>query len=218
MRTALDFGPLLAFFISFLVTRDVFVATATVMIAVVISLGIFYWQEKSVAPIPAFTCVVVVVFGGLTLYLRDEAFIMMKPTIVYVVMGGALYVSAVTGKNFLGSAMGPYLKMPPEGWRIFLTRFALFCLFAAGLNEVLRRVLTFDTWLTFKVFGFTILFFLFSVSQTPLLTKYIILDEEEEAGADETRSEVSSQKDPQGDLPGSQTVESDPTPSPDETD
>ena len=191
------------------------------MVAVVISLGIFYWKEKSVAPIPAFTCVVVVIFGGLTLYLRDEAFIMMKPTIVYVVMGAALYVSAVTGKNFLGSAMGPYMKMPPEGWRIFLTRFALFCLFAAGLNEVLRRVLTFDTWLTFKVFGFTILFFLFSVSQTPLLTKYIILDEDEDevpSNEPAPTSEASSQKDPQEVLPGSQTAESDPSPAPDETD
>ena len=117
--------------------------------------------------------------------------------------------------------------MPPEGWRIFLTRFALFCLFAAGLNEVLRRILTFDTWLTFKVFGFTVLFFLFSVSQTPLLTKYIILDEEEEDEEEEEdapssdpgpRSEVSSQKDPQEALPGSQTAESDPSPAPDETD
>jgi intracellular septation protein len=222
-RTALDFGPLLIFLGSFILSgKDVFVATAAVMVATVISLGIFYWKEKAVAPIPAFTCVVVVVFGGLTLYLQDQAFIMMKPTIVYVAMGGLLYISAVTGKNFMGTAMGPYMKMTPEGWRVFLTRFALFCLFAAALNEVLRRTLTFDTWLTFKVFGFTALFFLFSLSQTPFLTKHIILDEDQEADKGEASSAssaaASSQTDLQAGPPASQKVESDLSPEPDEND
>lgn len=184
MRTALDFGPLLAFLAAFYFSgQDVYVATAVVMVASIISLAAFYAIEKKIAPIPAFTCVVVVVFGGLTIYFANEAFIMMKPTIVYVAMGFGLFASAMTGKNILGSAMSPYLKMSPEGWKIFLTRFAAFCLFAAALNEVLRRVLTFEHWLQFKVLGFTALFFLFSMSQTPFLMKHIEIDEDDDEGA-----------------------------------
>lgn len=178
MRTALDFGPLLAFLGAYLLTgKDIYVATAVFMVATFIALGINYTLEKRLAPIPLFTGIVVGIFGGLTIYLQNEAFIMMKPTIVYVAMGIALYTSAVTGKNFLGTAMSPYLKMTPEGWKGFLTRFAIFCMAMAMLNEVLRRMLTFDVWLTFKVFGFMALFFLFSMSQTPFLMKHIIEDE-----------------------------------------
>jgi intracellular septation protein len=180
MRTALDFGPLIAFFVSFLLSgKDIFVATAVLMVATLIALIFNYVIERKIAPIPAFTAVIVGVFGGLTLYLQNEAFVMMKPSIVYAAMGIALYTSAVTGKNFLGAAMGPYLKMTPEGWRGFLTRFAIFCLMMAALNEVLRRNLTLETWVTFKVFGFTVLFFLFSISQTPFLMKHIIEDKDE---------------------------------------
>ncbi len=208
MRTALDFGPLLVFLLAFYFSgKDVYMATAAVMVASVVSLAIFYVMEKKVAPIPAFTCVVVVIFGGLTLYFANEAFIMMKPTIVYVAMGCGLFASAITGKNILGSAMSPYLKMSPEGWKVFLTRFAMFCLFAAMLNEVLRRVLTFDLWLNFKVFGFTALFFIFSMTQTPFLMKHIEIDEEEDTDPAETST-----------LQGSQTEQSSPAPSPDRND
>ncbi len=188
MRTALDFGPLLAFLAAFLLF-DIFVATAAVMVASFISLAIHYKITRKIAPIPAFTCVVMLIMGGLTLYLRNETFLMMKPTIVYVFMGAGLIFSARTGKNILGTAMGPYMKMPPEGWKIFLTRFGVFCFFAAGLNEVLRHlvqieILTLKNWVTFKVFGFTALFFLFSMSQAPLLSKYLELEEDESQDPD----------------------------------
>jgi intracellular septation protein len=183
MRTALDFGPLLAFLAAFYFSgKNVYVATAVVMVASVISLSIFYAKTRKIAPIPAFTCVVMLVFGSLTLYLQDDSFVMMKPTIVYTFMGAGLLYSAYTGKNILGAAMGPYMKMTPEGWKIFLARFGMFCLVAAGLNEVLRRTLTFETWLSFKVFGFTILFFVFSMTQAPLLAKHMILPEDEVDG------------------------------------
>jgi intracellular septation protein len=181
LRTALDFGPLLAFLAAFYLSgQNVYVATAVVMIASVVSLSIFYIKTRKIAPIPAFTCVIMLVFGGLTLYLKNDAFVMMKPTIVYVIMGSGLIFSAMTGKNVLGTAMGPYMKMEPEGWKIFLMRFGFFCFLAASLNEVLRRVLTFEVWINFKVFGFTGLFFLFSMSQAPLLSKYLIIDEPDE--------------------------------------
>lgn len=188
MRTALDFGPLLAYIVTFYVTgKDVYIATGVVMIASVISLGIYYAQTRKIAPIPAFTCFIMLTFGGLTIYFHNDAFIMMKPTIVYVFMGTGLIASAMTGKNVLGKAMGPYMKMAPEGWKKFLTRFGVFCFFAAGINEVLRQVVSFEVWLNFKLFGFTTLFFVFSMSQAPLLAKYMEIDEEE-AEADPVES------------------------------
>lgn len=180
MRTALDFGPLLAYLVAFYATgKDVYISTGVVMVASVISLGIYYVQTRKIAPIPAFTCFIMLTFGSMTIYFQNDAFIMMKPTIVYIFMGSGLIASAMTGKNVLGNAMGPYLKMSPEGWKIFLLRFGMFCLLAAGINEVLRRSVTFEVWLNFKLFGFTTLFFLFSLSQAPLLSKHMEFDDEE---------------------------------------
>lgn len=200
MRTALDFGPLLAYLAAFYLTgKDPYISTGVVMIASMISLSIYYIKTRKVAPIPAFTCAVVLIFGSLTIYFHDDGFIMMKPTIVYVFMGAGLIVSAMTGKNVMGSAMGPYMKMSPEGWKIFLTRFGLFCFLAAGINEVLRHSVSFEVWLNFKLFGFTALFFLFSMSQAPLLSKHLILEEDENQGPDaaltsaENGSETSGQ-------------------------
>lgn len=148
------------------------------MAATLVGLAIVYFVERKLAPLPLITGVIVAIFGGLTLYFNNDAFIMMKPTIVYVLMSGAFFASAMTGKNFLGSAMSPYMKMSPEGWKGFLLRFSAFCLVMAGLNEVLRRILSFDIWLDVKVFGFMALFFLFSMSQAPYLSKHIIEDDE----------------------------------------
>lgn len=199
MRTALDFGPLLAYLAAFYLTgKNVYISTGVVMVASVISLSIYYVRTRKIAPIPAFTCGVILIFGGLTIYLKNDAFIMMKPTIVYVFMGAGLIFSARTGKNILGTAMGPYMKMAPEGWKIFLTRFGLFCFLAAGLNEVLRRTLTFEAWLNIKIFGFTALFFLFSLSQAPLLSKHLILDDDETPGGDAGAASAESGSDTAG--------------------
>lgn len=178
-RTALDFGPLVVFLAAYYFGgKDPILATGLFVVATFMALAIIYVIERKIAPLPLITGVIVGLFGGLTIYFNNEAFIMMKPTIVYVLMSGALFASAMTGKNFLGSAMSPYMKMTPEGWKGFLLRFSAFCLLMAGLNEILRRILEFELWLDVKVFGFMALFFLFSMSQAPYLSKHIIEDDE----------------------------------------
>lgn len=180
MRTALDFGPLVAWLAAYLLSgKNIYFGIWVAIIASVIALGIYYWKTRRVAVIPAVTCFIMVVFGGLTIYFHDDAFVMMKPTLVYLFMGGGLMVSALTGKNVLGEAMGPYVKLPPEAWKIFLTRYALFCFAMAIANEVLRRNLEFDTWLNVKIFGFTIIAFGFMMTQMPLIMKYIEVDDPE---------------------------------------
>lgn len=199
MRTALDFGPLIAWLAAYLLSgKDIYIGTGVAMVASIIALGIYYYLTRRIGIIPAFTCFILVVFGGMTIYFHDDAFVMMKPTLVYCFMGTGLIASAYTGKNILGEAMGPYLKLPPEAWKIFLTRYAVFCFVLAGINEVLRRVLDFDTWFMIKLFGFTAVAFLFMFSQMPLLMKYMDLEEaakEGDGGASADASPVKSESD-----------------------
>ena len=205
MRTALDFGPLAVYLIVFYLTgKDVYISTAACMVASVISLAIYYHQTRKIAPIPAFTCGVMLVFGGLTIYLQDDAFVMMKPTIVYCFMGVGLVASAWTGKNVLGEAMGPYLKLPPEAWKIFLSRYGIFCLGMAGANEVLRRMLSFEVWLNVKIFGFTAIAFAFMFTQMPLLMKYMELDELKEGSEGDTVSAKNESGSARPEDPGSE--------------
>ena len=85
-RLALDLGPLLIFFAGFKYL-GIFGATAAFMAAVLAALAIGYWLEKKLSPMPLFTAVLVVIFGGLTLYLQNEIFIKMKVTVLYGFFG-----------------------------------------------------------------------------------------------------------------------------------
>jgi intracellular septation protein len=113
------------------------------------------------------------VFGGLTLWLNDETFIMMKPTIVYglfaAVLGGGLALDRPTVKAVLGEA----LHLDDDGWRVLSLRFCLFFLGMALLNEVVRRVASMDTWVLWKVPGSMALTFVFMLLQMPLIRRHM---------------------------------------------
>jgi intracellular septation protein len=121
---------------------------------------------------PLVTAVVVLIFGGLTLILHDDTFIKLKPTIIYVLFGGALIVGLAMGKPLLGIVFDSVFDLTEEGWRKLTWRWALFFFVLAILNEIVWRNFSTDVWVSFKLFGVVPLTFLFGAAQLPLLTKY----------------------------------------------
>ena len=170
-RLMLDFGPLPIFFAVFHFW-GIFAATAVLIPSVLVALAISYWFDRKLSVMPIFTAVVVVIFGGLTLYLRNAAFIKMKPTALYgffaiVLLGGLrfnrLYIKYVFAQAF---------ELDESGWKKLTVRWGLFFLCLAAINEMVWRSTSTATWVSFKVWGIIPLIFLFALAQTPLVIKH----------------------------------------------
>lgn len=171
LKLALDIGPLLLFF--FANSKfGIYVATGAFMVAVLIALAVSYSMTRHIAIMPVVTAIIVLVFGGLTLVLHDDLFIKLKPTIIYVLFGGALIAGILLDKPFLSIMFDQMFHLTPEGWRKLTWRWALFFLFLAVLNEIVWRTQTTDFWVSFKLFGVVPLTMVFGALQYPLLTKY----------------------------------------------
>lgn len=176
-RLALDLGPLVIFFIAFKLS-NIYVATAIFMAAIVTSLAIGYTIERKISPMPAFTAVLVLVFGGLTLYLQNDTFIKMKPTVLYAFFGVVLLGGLAVNRLFIKYVFAQAFELTDEGWRKLTLRWGIFAFVLAVANEIIWRHFSTDVWVNFKVWGIFPLFFLFALAQTPLIQKYQVHQEE----------------------------------------
>ncbi|MBV7257615.1 septation protein A [Pacificimonas sp. WHA3] len=178
VRFIIDFGPLLIFFaVNSLAPGDdidqAVWATGAFMIAIVITMAYSFWKTRRVTPIQIVTGVIVAVFGGLTIYLHDETFIQLKPTIVYALFAGILLTGLLTGKPLLKMVLeSGFPDMTERGWNLMTRNWALFFLALAILNEIVRHQFTFDQWVQFKVWGVTALSFIMALAQAPILMKH----------------------------------------------
>ncbi|MEM6934195.1 MAG: septation protein A [Pseudomonadota bacterium] len=154
----------------------IFVATALFMVAIALSLSVSWWLTRSLPKMAVVTAVVVTVFGGLTLWLQDDTFIKMKPTIVNGIFAVTLFVGLTQGRSYLKYLMGDSMPLTDEGWIIFTKRWVGFFLFMALLNEAIWRTQSTEFWVTFKTFGNLPLTLLFMVSQYPLLRRHMLED------------------------------------------
>lgn len=171
VKIALELGPLLVFFFVN-ANYDIFTATAWFMGAMVVSLVLSWLILKKVAIMPLVTGVVVLIFGSLTLLLKDDTFIKMKPTIVDTLFGVTLLGGLIWGQSLLKYVFGDVYKLKPEGWRRLTINWGLFFLFLAVANEVVWRMFDTNFWVAFKVWGVMPITIVFSMLQLPLLTKY----------------------------------------------
>ncbi|MBN9316688.1 MAG: septation protein A [Devosia sp.] len=170
-KIALELGPLLVFF--FVNSNyDIFSATAWFMGAMVVSLVLSWVLLKKIAIMPLVTGLVVLVFGSLTLILKDDMFIKMKPTIVNSLFGVTLLGGLFFGQSLLKYVFGEVYKLKPQGWRVLTINWGLFFIFLAVANEVVWRLFDTDFWVAFKVWGIMPITIVFSMLQLPLLTKY----------------------------------------------
>jgi len=172
VRLALDYVPLLAFFAAFKLA-DIFVATAVFMVAIVIAIGVSLWRTRKVSPMQIVTGVVVLGFGGFTLWLGDPEFIKLKPTIIYAIFAAVLLFGIATGRPLLKLVLNDaFPAVDAEGWRKLTRNWALLFVGLAVANEVARRMLTTDQWVDFKVWGVTAVTFVFALAQAPILVRH----------------------------------------------
>jgi intracellular septation protein len=170
-RLALDLGPLLIFFAAFKYL-GIFGATAAFMAAVLLALAIGYLVEKKLSPMPLFTAFLVIVFGGLTLYLKNEIFIKMKPTVLYGFFGAVLLGGLSVNRLFIKYVFAQAFELDEPGWKKLTVRWGIFFVALAAINETVWRNTSTETWVAFKVWGIIPLIFLFALAQTPLLLKH----------------------------------------------
>ena len=173
LKLALDIGPLVLFFAANS-KFGIYAATGSFMVAVLIALAVSYAMTRHIAIMPVVTAVIVLVFGGLTLFLHDDLFIKLKPTIIYVLFGGTLLAGIALDKPFLSIMFDQMFHLTAEGWRKLTWRWALFFLALAVVNEIVWRTQTTDFWVSFKLFGVVPLTFLFGALQMPLINKYSV--------------------------------------------
>ncbi|WP_370229028.1 inner membrane-spanning protein YciB [Cognatishimia sp.] len=193
LKSALEFGPIILFFIGYLRLRDqVFsiggndydgfiIVTAAFVPLLALTTFILWRLTGHLSKMQIATVVLVAVFGGLSVWLNDDRFFKMKPTMIYVLFGGILGFGLLRGKSYLKFVMEEALPLEDEGWMILTRRLTGFFIGLALLNEVIWRTQSTDTWVYFKTFGLTAAVFLFFMTQAGVFTKYGIEESEDEA-------------------------------------
>jgi len=183
-KLALELGPVILFFILYFRLRDrtfdiggteysgFIIVTAIFIPLIALSTLILYRLTGKLAKMQIATLILVTVFGGLTIYFNDERFFKMKPTMIYLLFGGALGVGLLRGKSYLEFMMGEVMPLKPAGWMILTRRMMLFFFTLAVLNEVIWRTMSTDAWVSFKTFGLPLAIFAFFMTQGGLLSKY----------------------------------------------
>ena len=177
-RVLIDIGPLLVFFLVNFVAPvpsaiKVFVATGAFMAAMVAALVFAAVRYRYVSPLLLFSGVMVVVLGGLTIWLHNETFIKVKPTIYYALVAALLTFGLLTGRPFLKLVLGSaYPGLDEEGWRKLTRNWAIFFAVMAVVNEAVWRNSTTDFWIAFKLWGAIPLTFLFAAANIPMLIRH----------------------------------------------
>jgi len=191
----LDFGPLLVFFLTYKgagwiwgpgnpITAMTF-STAAFMLSIVIAVIVSKVKLGRVSPMLWLSALLILFFGGLTIYFHDQRFIQIKPTIIYAFFALMLFAGLVRGKPLLKYLLqAAYDGLTHEGWLKLSRNWALFFVAMAVANEVMRRSMSFDAWLAVKVWGVTIVSVVFAVANIPMLMHHG-LSLGEEPAADE---------------------------------
>ncbi|WP_199553575.1 septation protein A [Sandaracinobacteroides hominis] len=171
-KLAVDFGPLLVMFATY-ARFDIFVATAAFMVATAAAMAFSWALTRRIPAMTWFSAILVGVFGGLTLWLKDETFIKVKPTIIYLIFSAVLFFGLYRGNNYLKSLFGSaFHGVSERGWQLLTWRWAIFFLVVAAMNEAIWRLFSTDIWMHFKVWGDTLLTFLFALAQMPMLMRH----------------------------------------------
>jgi len=193
LKLALELGPLLVFFFAnlrgeWLVARfpapaelggPLFVATGLFMGATILSLVVSKIMLGHLPIMPFVSGIVVLIFGSLSIWLQNETFIKMKPTIVNALFGFTLLGGLAFGKSLLGYVFNAAFQLDAEGWRKLTIRWGLFFLFLAVLNEAVWRNFSDNFWVAFKVWGTMPITIIFTMAQMPLVLKHSISTEAE---------------------------------------
>ncbi len=191
LKSALELGPPILFFIAYLRLQDTtftvagrdydgfIIATAAFVPLLLASIGVLWWLTGRISRIQVFTAVLVVVFGGLTVWFNDSRFFMMKTTLVYGLFALLLGIGLWRGQSWLQFVMGELLPMKDEGWMILTKRLASAFVLMAIANEIVWRTQTEAFWVTFETFGLPAFLFLIFMAQAKLIERFSLIEDDE---------------------------------------
>ena len=177
-KMLIDYSPVIPFLVTYFVAErlqpgeGIYWATGVLMVATVAALAASRLLFGRFSLRLLFTAAIVLVFGGLTIWLQDPRFVMLKPTIIYLIFAGVLGFGLVTRRPLLKPLVGEMLKLTDEGWHKLTIRWIGFFLAMALLNEFVWRNFSVQTWVTFKALGILLLTLLFAVFQVGLIKRH----------------------------------------------
>lgn len=186
VKPLLEFGPVVAFFFAYMRMKETvytigsndyqgfIVVTALFVPLLLVCTGILWKLTGKISPMQIMTVILVTAFGGMTVWLNDDRFIKMKPTLIYLIFGGLLSIGLLRGQSYLRVVMQEALPMQDAGWMILTRRVTAFFFGLAVLNEVIWRGFSTEIWVYFKTFGLTAALFAFFMMQGRLLAKYAL--------------------------------------------
>ena len=190
LKMALELGPIVIFFVAYLRLKEriftiagneyegFIVVTAAFIPLLIASTGALWWLTGKLSKMQIATLVLVTVFGGLSVWLNDDRFFKMKPTMIYLLFGGILGFGLLRGQSYLQSLMEEMMPLKDAGWIILTRRAMMFFFGLAILNEIVWRSTSTETWVYFKTFGLTAALFGFFMTQGKLFQDYAIEDQE----------------------------------------
>lgn len=193
LKTGLELGPILAFFAAYLLLKDrdfviggieyagFVVVTAGFIPVFLISLALLWRLTGHLSRMQAITALLIVVFGGLSIWFNDPKFFKMKPTIIYLLFGGVLGLGLLQGRSYLQSVMEGLMPLDRAGWMKLTRRLTAFFLGLAVLNEIIWRTQSEETWVYFKTFGLTAAIFVFFITQGKLFRDHALEASEDDS-------------------------------------
>ncbi|UWQ22792.1 inner membrane-spanning protein YciB [Jannaschia sp. W003] len=184
VRTALELGPVALFFLAYLRLRDssltvggteydgFIVVTAAFIPLILLSTATLWWLTGKLSQMQIVTAVLVTVFGGLSVWLNDERFFKMKPTLIYALFAAVLAFGLWRGRSYLSMVLGETMPLDAEGWTILTRRMMWLFVALAVANEAIWRTMSTDAWVSFKTFGLPLAMFVFIFSQIGMIKRH----------------------------------------------
>ena len=184
VKSLLELGPVLAFFVGFFLFKDhVFtiygveykgfiIVTALFIPLIFLTTFLMWYLTGKIPKMQLVTLILVTIFGGMTIWFNDEQFFKMKPTILYLSFALILWVGLLRGQSYLGNLMGEAVEISQKGWQIITRRLAMFFLAMALVNEILWRSFSTELWVTFKTFGAPIAITVFFLAQFSVFNRH----------------------------------------------
>ena len=185
VQLLIDLGPIAIFMIAFnvlerfpsLKSSAVYIATGIFIAATLVAVAYCQFVRGKVPPVLIVTAIIVIAFGGLTIALHSDAFIKLKPTVLWGFYGVAILGSLAIKQNIWKLLLGHAFELPDAIWNMLALRWGLFFLAMAAMNEVIRVTQTFGTWVNVHTIAFFVCFFVFAAINMPLILKHLPDDE-----------------------------------------
>lgn len=173
MKILSDLLAVILFFVTYSLTKDMIAATAVALVIGVVQAAFSYWRHKKLDTMQWVGLILIVLMGGATILLKDDRFIMWKPTVLFWIGALVLLGSHLGGKNGLKATMGKELTLPDPVWRKLTFAWVAFLVFMGIANIFVFQNFTKDQWVSYKLFGSTALMIVFLIGQSLYLSRYL---------------------------------------------